>query len=100
SLANHRSPLSTNPTLLAQLNVPGNGASAVSLLTTNITLHASNAAPGWHTFFATITAAGRTRYLYAPEWVQVIGFPPTLDITRLSASQFRIAVNGLAGQTI
>jgi hypothetical protein len=40
--------------------------------------------------------------LYAPEFVEIISArqPPTLDITRLDATQFQIGVNGLAGQTV
>jgi hypothetical protein len=95
-------PLNNNQTLLKQIAVPGNGASTVSYLTTNITLYASNAAPGYHAFFAKITGAGRTRYLYAPELVQVISSqqPPTLDIAETGTTQYRIGVNGLPGQTI
>jgi len=51
---------------------------------------------------AFMTAGGRTRYLYAPESVQVIASeqPPTLDITQLTTSQFRLDVHGQAGQTL
>ena len=65
-------PINTNQTLLRQITVPGNGASSISFSTTNLTLFASNAAPGYHTVLAKITGGGRTRYLYAPELVQVI----------------------------
>jgi len=95
-------PLNANQTLLHQILVPGNGASAVSYAGVNLTLDPTNAAPGFHAFYATITGGGRTRYLYAPELVQVIPSPqpPTLDIARLKPAQFRITVNGQAGQTI
>jgi hypothetical protein len=88
--------------LLKQITEPANGASVVSYLTTNITLYATNAAPGFHAFFAKITGGGRTRYLYAPELIEIISIrqAPVLDIARLSASLFRIGVSGLAGQTI
>jgi hypothetical protein len=95
-------PLNTNQTLLRQIIVPGNGASSISYGVTNLTLYASNAAPGFHAVLATITGGGRTRYLYAPELVEVIANrqPPVLDITRLNATQYRIGVNGLPGQTV
>ena len=95
-------PLNTNQTLLCEIPVPGNGASSVSFSTTNILLAASNAAPGSYHFFARIAGAGRSRYLYAPETIQLIApqAPPTLAITPLGASQFRIVVNGSAGQTM
>ena len=95
-------PLNTNQTLVRQISVPGNGASSISFSTTNLTLFASNAAPGYHAVLAKITGGGRTRYLYAPEFVEVISVrqPPTLDITKLNATQYRIGVNGEAGQTV
>src|SRR5262249_49387482 len=94
-------PLNTNQTLLSQITVPANGASAVNVLTTNITLSASNAAPGVHAFLAKISGGGRTRCLYAPQFVEVITVQaPVLDIARLNASQFRIGVSALTGQTI
>jgi len=95
-------PLNTNQTLLGELPVPGNGATSVSFATTNLLLAATNATPGLHTFFARISGGGRSRYLYAPELVQVISpaLPPTLAITQLNFTQFRIAINGAAGQTL
>jgi hypothetical protein len=95
-------PLNTNQTLLQQITVPGNGASSVSFAITNITLSAGNATPGFHSFFAKITGGGQTRYLYAPELVQVVPnqTPPVLNIALLSANQFRISVSGAPGQTI
>lgn len=94
-------PLDTNQTLLKTISVPGNGASSVSYFTTNIVLSASNAALGYHAFFAKITSGGQTRYLYAPEIVQIIPVPPpSLDIAKDSTNKFRIGVNGLAGQKI
>lgn len=95
-------PLNTNQTLLQEIVVPGTGAGYVSFSTTNLTLAASNAAPGVHTVLATITGGSRTRHLYAPEMVEVIAprQPPTLDIVKLNATQYRIGVNGAAGQTV
>lgn len=97
-----RNPLNANASLLAQTLVPGNGAASVSYQILSVTLTASNATPGLHAMYAKITGGGATRYLYAPELVQVISIqqPPTLDITRLSAGQFYIGVNGVPGQTI
>lgn len=97
-----RNPLNTNHTLLRSITVFPNGPASVSSGITNLTLSASNAAPGHYAVLARITSGGRTRYLYAPESVQILPSfaPPVLDIARLNATQFRIGVNGLPGQTV
>jgi len=102
SLDDDLNPINTNQTLLRQITVPGNGAASISFSTTNLTLSASNAAPGLHAVLAKITGGGFTRYLYAPELVEVVAprLPPTLDIAKLNATQYRIGVNGAAGQTV
>ncbi|MDB6068251.1 MAG: hypothetical protein JWR26_4459 [Pedosphaera sp.] len=101
-LDNDRNPLNTNQTLLKQINVPANGASFVSLQTLSIPFDATNASPGLHTLFAKITGGGQTRYLYAPESVQVLpgAQPPILAVLRPNGSQIQIVVNGLVGQKI
>jgi len=95
-------PLNTTQTLIAQTLLPGTGAGFVGMVGTNLTLCASNATPGWHAVLAKIIGDGRTRYLYAPELVQVIPArqPPVLDIAKVNATQYRIGVNGLPGQTV
>ena len=95
-------PLNTNQTLLQQITVPANGASFVSFTTTNITFAASNATPGRHTLLATISGGGRSRHLYAPEFVEVIANtqPPSLDIEQLETMQLQIGISGVPGQTL
>lgn len=95
-------PLNTNQTFLKQIIVPGTGAAFVNLGATTLPLDATNAPPGRYRLFAKITASGRTRYLYAPETIQVVPArtPPTLDIARLNGTQFVIGVNSQAGQTV
>ena len=95
-------PLNGNSRVLKEIVVPGTGAASVGYATASRTLDPTNAAPGYHALYAKITDGTRTRYLYAPELVQVISSrqPPTLDITRLNASKFRLGVNGLVGQTV
>ena len=92
-------PLNGNQTLLREIPVPASGASFVNFTATNLTLAASNASPGYHAVFAKIAGGGRTRFLYAPELVQVAG-PPTLGLVKLNATQYRVEVNGSVGQTI
>jgi hypothetical protein len=93
-------PRGTNQVLLCEFPVPGNGVSSVSFTTTNVLLAASNAAPGYHTLFARISGGGRSRFLSAPESVQVVAVPqpPALAISRLTASHFRIVISGSPGQ--
>jgi hypothetical protein len=95
-------PLNTNQMFLGQIAVPGNGAGYVSYAATNLTLNASSAAPGLYAVLATISGGGRTRHLYAPQWVEVIPArePPTLDIAKLDAARYRIGINGQPGQTV
>lgn len=94
--------LNTNQTLLQQVSLPGTGSGFISIAMTNLTLAASNAAPGVHAFFAKLNAGNNSRILYAPELVQVLPARtlPTLGITPLAAGQFRVTVAGLVGQTL
>jgi len=90
--------LNSNQKLLLQMNVPGSSTN-VNAITFSAPLFATNAAPGWHSLLAVIDNGTRTRYLYAPEMVQVIQ-PLVLDIAQISSGQFRIGVNGQANETI
>ena len=95
-------PLNANGRLLKQMTVPGNGAATVSYTTVSVPLDATNAVPGYHALYATISGGGQTRYLYAPELIEVIAGaqPPVLDLTQVDAGEFYIGVGGLSGQTI
>jgi len=95
-------PFNSNQKLLAQVVVPGTTATNVFSQTLALALDAANVAPGRHALFAKITARDRSRYLYAPELVQVVAVPqpPMLDISKLNATEYQIGVNGLAGQII
>jgi hypothetical protein len=95
-------PLNSNHHLLKTITVPGTGGAYVSYATVSLTLDATNATPGYHALCGKISGSGRTRYLYASDWVRVISNrqPPTLDIAKLNASQLRLGVNGVTGQTI
>jgi hypothetical protein len=100
-LDDDRNPLNTNQKLLQQITVPGS-VSSVNVGTFSIPLLATNASLGSHSLLAVMTAGGNTRYLYAPQWVQVISIlqPPTLDIAQISPLSFRLGINGLNNQTI
>jgi len=57
------------------MNVPGTTMTNVNAVTVSVPLFATNAAPGWHSLLAVINNGDRSRYLYAPELVQVIANP-------------------------
>src|SRR5258708_37518064 len=78
------------------------GSTAIGSTTLTVRLDATNASPGAHFLLATLTGAGQTRYLYAPEKIQVLSGlqPPVLDIVALNPSRFQVGVSGIAGQTI
>jgi pimeloyl-ACP methyl ester carboxylesterase len=101
-LDNDTNPFNGNQKLLSQSSLPATGAAAVGSTVLSVPLSATNASPGWHSLLATISGAGQTRYLYAPEKVQVLSSSqrPSLDIVELNPSQFQIGVNGAAGQVI
>ena len=91
--------LNNNQKLLLQMNVPGTTMTNVNAVTVSATLLTTNAAPGPHWLLATINNGNQTRYLYAPEMLQVIA-PPVLDIAQIGIGQFRIGINGQTNQTI
>jgi hypothetical protein len=101
-LDNDLNPFNNNQTLLKQMAIPGMGASTfIGAGGVTVPLPATNASPGWHSLLAVISSGGQTRYLYAPERVQVISNQqPILQIAQLNPSQFQIVVNGLPSQTI
>ncbi|HSU56167.1 MAG TPA: hypothetical protein VLT36_19065, partial [Candidatus Dormibacteraeota bacterium] len=95
--------LNTNASFIGQLTVPGTGTD-VKLASSSFPLVSSNATPGWHSIFAVMTAAGHSRFMYAPEKVLVIATqslqPPTLDIGPINGSSVRVGINAVVGQTI
>jgi hypothetical protein len=95
-------PWNNNQKLLAQIPIPATGSpNFIGSGGYNVSLAASNAAPGWHSLLAVITGGGQTRYLYAPELVQVVASQrPVLDIARIGSSQYQIGINGSSGQSI
>ena len=77
-------PLNGNDGLLIQTNKQANGASTVSFPTFNVVLNSTNASLGYHALYSKITGGSRTRYLYAPEIIQVL---PAVIIASQPASQ-------------
>jgi hypothetical protein len=93
-------PLSSNSLLSSQYVVTNTGVGSVFIV--NVGLSTSNTPPGTYAVLGKISDGKHTRYLYAPETVQVISGTqvPVLAITALSPSQFRIGVSGVSGKTI
>ncbi|HKW31282.1 MAG TPA: hypothetical protein VJT54_18305 [Verrucomicrobiae bacterium] len=92
-------PYDTNSTLVLQGQATNTGAG--NIIRQSLSLGTTNVPPGIYAIYGKITDGPHTRYLYAPQVVDIVSSrqPPVLDITALSATQFRIGVNGVSGQT-
>jgi hypothetical protein len=94
-------PLNSNSVLVAQLQLPPTGANSVGLYS-NLQLATTNVPPGVYAIYGKLSNGAHTRYLYAPQLVQIIASrqPPVLGITRLNGAMLDIGINGVSGQTI
>jgi hypothetical protein len=92
-------PVSSNSIFTSQYLLTNTGVGAV--LVVDVGLNTSNARAGTYAMHGKISDGLHTRYLYAPELVQVISRQvPVLAITALGSSEFRIGVSGGAGKAI
>jgi hypothetical protein len=94
-------PWSGNESLVRQFNFSGNTSNNVNFGTLSINVASTNTEPGVHSIFGKLTAAGRTRYLYADELITVVSSwqRPTLAIAQQS-SGVRVEINGVPGQRV
>jgi len=92
-------PYNTNDTLVLQSQVAGTGATAVSYYS-NLGLPTTNVPPGVYSVYGKISDGAHTRYLYAPELVEIISNQPVLGISKLNDSQFVVNVSSISNQTV
>jgi hypothetical protein len=93
-------PYNTNSTLILQQKVPSTGAGLVNAYT-NLGLATTNVPPGVYAIYGKISDGTHTRYLYAPESVEIVANPqPVLGIAQVSDTQLVIGVTGLSGQKV
>ncbi len=95
-------PWNGNESLVRELTVAGTSSNNVGFATVGISITPTNATPGVHSLCAKITAAGRVRWLYAPELLTVLSSvePPTLAIARDNGASVRVGVTGIPGQRV
>jgi len=95
-------PLNGNELWIEETELPGTGDSSVGYTTLFLELNATNAPAGEYSIGVSLTANGRTRYLYAAERLTVVppAMPPVLDVVRCAPSELHIGVSGAPGQTL
>lgn len=93
-------PLNGNESLLKEVQAAGTGTPGfIGVRTISLPIAAASTQPRSHALLVVISAAGRTRYLYAPERIQIIG-APVLQIAQSGSEQIDISVSGAPGQTV
>jgi hypothetical protein len=93
-------PYNTNNIPITQISLTNTGINSVDVDSVNLTT--TNISPGAYAIYGRISDGVHTRYLYAPELVEVVSSPqpPVLGIVKLNGAQLVIVVNGVSGQRI
>ena len=90
-------PFNGNSHQVQQVNVAGTGTAGTSISYWDsfsplvAPLNESNAPAGFHSVYASISGGGRTRYLYAPEIIQILSAPPPILLSTLSGTNIVIS---------
>jgi hypothetical protein len=94
-------PYNTNSTLVLQEAAPATGAASVNHYS-NLGLSTANLPPGVYAIYGKISDGLHTRYLYAPQLVQILPIPqpPVLGLLELTGAQLVVGVSGASGQTM
>jgi hypothetical protein len=101
-LDNDLNPLNANATQIYQTNVFGSGTNFLKNGTFDFTPNSAASIPGFYAIYGKITFGGHTRYLYAPEIVQLKPSlqAPTLRQTLWANNRFQFNVSGFTGQNV
>jgi len=97
---NDLNPWNGNATQIYQQNVFGSGTNFLKNGTFDFTPNPATSVPGFYAIYGKITFGGHTRYLYAPEIVQLKPSlqAPTLRQTLWANNRFQFNVSGYTGQ--
>lgn len=93
-------PFNSNESRVLQSSVTNSGLSSVYAI--NASLDTSSVVPGVYRIFAVLSDGTRSRYVYAPEKVQVTPArqAPLLDIAGLASALVRVGIAGAPGSTV
>jgi len=93
-------PYNTNSAFITEISLTNTGISSVYYDSVNLTT--TNVPPGVYAIYGKISDGAHTRYLYAPESVEIVASaqPPVLGIVEWNGTQLVIGVSGVSGQEI
>ncbi|MGC9941482.1 MAG: hypothetical protein ABSE48_06575 [Verrucomicrobiota bacterium] len=94
-------PYNSNSVPVLQLQPPQTGTDSVNYYQ-SLGLNTTNVPPGTYAVYGKLSDGVHTRYLYAPELLNIVSKlqAPALEITLADSTQLVIGVNGVYGQNI
>jgi len=95
-------PYDTNEIALSQFIISGTGTNGVSFNTESLALNPAVTPPGLYSLFARISDGLHTRYLYAPEILNLDPSrqAPVLFTPRIQSGQLQFTISGFPGQSV